>query len=196
MSIDIDSPQIAALREEIEELVGKMYSHSNFTHLSGLIGYKCKEYISVTTLERIWGYSTRNASKISVRTLDVIARFVDCSNWESYCKRLNEMQQRSSDVFQTAGAINNCDLAIGTRVRIAWQPDRVCVVEYLGGNRYVAVECDNSRMRPGDTFTCLTMQKGRELYMDNFTRCGEESAGECYVVGQISGLTAAEIIKD
>ena len=77
----MDSPQLAALREEIEELVGKMYSHSTVTHLSGLSGYKCKEHISVTTLERIWGYSTRNASKISVRTLDVIARFVDCDDW-------------------------------------------------------------------------------------------------------------------
>ena len=196
MSIDMDSPQLAALREEIEALVGKMYSHSNFTHLSGLIGYKCKEHISVTTLERIWGYSTRNASKISVRTLDVIARFIDHTDWEAYCKYLHEKYHRSSEIFQTAGAINSCDLAAGTKVRIAWLPDRVCVVEYLGGNRYVAVECENSRMRPGDTFTCLTIQKGRELYMDNFTHCGEESAGECYVVGQISGVTTAEIIKD
>ena len=196
MSINIDSPQLAALREEIEELVGKMYSHSNFTHLSGLIGYKCKEHISVTTLERIWGYSTRNASKISVRTLDVLARFVECDNWEEYCKRLREKFQRGSEIFRATGAINSNDLTSGTKVRIAWQPDRICVIEYLGGNRYVAVKCENSSMKPGDTFTCLTIQKGRELYLENFTRCGKEPAGECYVVGQISGLTTAEVIKD
>ncbi len=191
----MDSPQLAALRDEIEELVGKMYSHSNFTHLSGLIGYKCKEHISVTTLERIWGYSTRNANKISVRTLDVIARFIDHTDWEAYCKYLHEKNHSSSEIFQTAGAINSRDLATGTKVRIAWQPDRVCEVEYLGGNRYVAVKCENSSMKPGDTFTCLTIQKGRELYMENFTRCGKEPAGECYVVGQINGLTTAETIK-
>ena len=196
MSIDMDSPQLAALREEIEELVGKMYSHSNFTHLSGLIGYKCKEHISVTTLERIWGYSTRNASKISVRTLDVIARFVDCDDWEEYCKRLREKFQRGSEIFRATGAISSSDLTTGTKVRIAWQPDRICVIEYLGDNRYVAVKCENSSMKPGDTFTCLTIQKGRELYMENFTRCGKEPTGECYVVGQISGLTTAEVIKD
>ena len=126
----MDSPQLAALREEIEELVGKMYSHSNFTHLSGLIGYKCKEHISVTTLERIWGYSTRNASKISVRTLDVIARFVDCDDWEEYCKRLHEKFQRGSEIFRAIGAINSNDLTTGTKVRIAWQPDRICVIEW------------------------------------------------------------------
>lgn len=196
MSIDMDSPQLAALREEIEELVGKMYSHSNFTHLSGLIGYKCKEHISVTTLERIWGYSTRNASKISVRTLDVIARFVDCSNWETYCKRLQEKFQRSSEIFQVTGSINSCDIAIGTKIRIAWQPDRVCVIEYLGGYRYVAVKCENSRMKAGDTFTCQTIQKGRELYMECFTRRGKEEPEGCYLVGQINGLTTAEIIMD
>lgn len=118
------------------------------------------------------------------------------SNWETYCKRLQEKFQRSSEIFQVTGSINSCDIAIGTKIRIAWQPDRVCVIEYLGGNRYVAVKCENSRMKAGDTFTCQTIQKGRELYMDNFTRCGEESAGECYIVGQINGVTTAEIIMD
>ena len=196
MSINMDLPQIAALREEIEKSVGRMYSHSNFIHLSGLIGYKCKEHISVTTLERIWGYSTRNASKISVRTLDVIARFVDCADWECYCNRLHQESQQSSEIFRSPDAIISDNLAIGTRVRIAWQPDRICEVEYLGDNRYVATQCKNSTMKPGDTFTCLTIQKGRELYLENFTRCGKESDGECYVVGQINGLTTAEIIKE
>ena len=137
----MDSPQVAALRDEIEELVGKMYSHSNFIHLSGLIGYKCKEHISVTTLERIWGYSTRNASKISVRTLDVIARFVDCADWEEYCKRLHDKMQMSSGIFLAPDAINSNNLVIGTRVRIAWLPDRVCEVEYLGYNHFIALKC-------------------------------------------------------
>lgn len=197
MSINMDSPQIAALREEIEKMVGKMYSHSNFTHLSGLIGYKCKEHISVTTLERIWGYSTRNASKISVRTLDVIARFVDCADWESYCRLLHEKNQQNSGIFQAPDAIHSSNLVIGTRVRLAWIPDRVCEIEYLGNNRYIAVKCENSSIRPGDSFSCLLIEKGRELYMDNFTRSGEEPVtGTRYVVGQLSGLTTAEIIKD
>ena len=197
MSINMDSPQIAALRKEIEKMVGKMYSHSNFTHLSGLIGYKCKEHISVTTLERIWGYSTRNASKISVRTLDVIARFVDCADWESYCRLLHEKNQQNSGIFQAPDAIHSSNLVIGTRVRLAWIPDRVCEIEYLGNNRFVATRCENSSIRPGDSFSCLLIEKGRELYMDNFTRSGEEPVtGTRYVVGQLSGLTTAEIIKD
>ena len=197
MSINMDSPQIVALREEIEKLVGKMYSHSNFIHLSGLIGYKCKEHISVTTLERIWGYSTRNASRISVRTLDVIARFVDCADWENYCKLLHENNNQSSLIFQAPDTINSNNLIVGTRVKLAWLPDRVCEVEYLGNNRFVATRCENSSIRPGDSFSCLQIEKGRELYMDNFARSGEEPATDTrYVVGQISGLTTAEIIKD
>lgn len=172
-----------------------MYSHSNFTHLSGLICYKCKEHISVTTLERIWGYSTRNASKISVRTLDIIAKFVDCADWESYCKRLHEMLQKSIGIFQTAGAIKSCDLAIGTKVRIAWQPDRVCVIEHLSCHRFVAIKKEDSRIRPGDTFRCLQIEKGLELYMDHFTRNGESESDNRYAVGQINGLTMAEIIE-
>ena len=77
-------------------------------------------------------------------------------------------------------------------------PDRVCEVEYLGNNRFVATACWNSSIRPGDRVSCLTIQKGRELYMDNFVRCGEEPPVPAarYVVGQTSGLTMAKIIEE
>ena len=43
----------------------------------------------------------------------------------------------------------------------------------------------------------MQIQKGRELYMDCFTRSGEddEASKARYVVGQINGITIMEIIK-
>lgn len=120
---------------------------------------------------------------------------MDCSNWETYCKRLQEKFQRSSEIFQVTGSINSCDIAIGTKIRIVWQPDRVCEAEYMGENRFIAIKTENSSIRPGDTFRCLQIEKGRELYMDHFTRNGESESDNRYAVGQINGLTMAEIIE-
>lgn len=77
------------------------------------------------------------------------------------------------------------------------QPDRICEVEYIGENRFVAVYTENSSIRPDDSFSCLQIQKGRELYMDCFARSCEEVCNSTnrYVVGQISGITIIEIVE-
>lgn len=43
--------------------------------------------------------------------------------------------------------------------------------------------------------SALQIEKGRELYMDHFTRNGESESDNRYAVGQINGLTMAEIIE-
>ena len=198
MRIEIATPQIKALRDEVEKRVGKINGHDKFIKLEALIEKKCREHVSITTLQRLWGYSTRNASNVSIRTLDVISRVADANSWDDFCKKLHEGKKKESELFSSAEAINCCNLAVGTRIRLAWQPDRICEVEYLGNNNFVATKCENSGIKPGDSFSCLQIQKGRELYMDNFRRCGEEpsTTGARYLVGQISGLTTAEIIED
>ena len=198
MKIEIATPQIKALRDEVEKRVGKINGHDKFIKLEALIEEKCREHISITTLQRLWGYSTRNASNVSIRTLDVISRLADADSWDDFCKKIHAGGDNESELFSSAEAINCSNLAVGTRIRLAWQPDRVCEAEYLGNNRFVAIKCENSGIKPGDSFCCLQIQKGRELYMDNFTRCGEEpsATGARYLVGQISGLTTAEIIEN
>ena len=193
MSINIEMPQVAALRREVEKVVGNVGGHDKFVKLTELIENKCKEHISVTTLERLWGYSTRNANKISERILDIIARFVDANNWEDFCIGLS--RNRESILFEGDDIINCDNLKIGSRIRLGWQPDRMCEVEYLGDYRFVATKTENSTIRPGDTFRCLQIQKGRELQMDNFTRCNEhESSCARYVVGRTNGLSVVEHI--
>ena len=195
MSINIEMPQVAALRREVEKVVGNVGGHDKFVKLTELIENKCKEHISVTTLERLWGYSTRNANKISERILDIIARFVDANNWEDFCIGLS--RNRESILFEGDDIINCDNLKIGSKIKLGWQPDRVCEVEYLGDYRFVATKVENSTIRPGDTFRCLQIQKGRELQMDNFTRCNEqESSCARYIVGRTNGLSVVERIAE
>ena len=86
MGININTPQIIALRNEVERIFGKITSHSYLQKLSEEIEYKCKEHVSVSTLERLWNYSTRNVNNISVRILDIISCFVGAENWEHFCQ--------------------------------------------------------------------------------------------------------------
>lgn len=192
MSILIDSPQIKALRNEVEKRVGKINTHDKLTRLEGLIEDKCNDHVSITTLQRLWGYSTRNASNVSERILDIVSQFVDAKNWENFCATI----KMDSEQFYGEEVIDCRSLKVGTRIRLGWLPDRVCDVEYLGDNRFVAVKSENATIKAGDTFRCLLIEKGREFYMDNFTRSGEaESCGTRYVVGKNNGLTLVQLIE-
>ena len=69
MNIRSDAPQVVALKKEVEKKIGSISSHSAFERVSALVEAECSEHISVTTLERLWGYSTRGSNNISVQTL-------------------------------------------------------------------------------------------------------------------------------
>lgn len=197
MGININTPQIIALRNEVERIFGKITSHSYLQKLSEEIEQKCKEHISVSTLERLWNYSTRNVNNISVRILDIISRFVGADSWEDFCQEQQKNGNKESELFESKNAINCDNLKKGTLIKLGWAPDRICEIEYIGDNRFIATHTQNSSIKPGDSFKCLQMEQGRELYMDCFTREGEEMNNSTarYVVGQSSGITIIGITQ-
>lgn len=196
MGININIPQIQALRCEVEKVFGKISSHSCLHKLSEDIELKCKEHISVSTLERLWNYSTRNATNISVRILDIVSSYAGADCWEDFCNRLQKESNRESELFENKETINCDTLKEGTRIKIGWLPNRICEVEYIGNYRFVATHTVNSSIKPGDSFRCLQIEQGRELYMDCFTLQGEDmnNSTSHYVVGQTNGITIIEII--
>ena len=195
MNYKTDLPQIAALRNRVEDTVGfQMKTHNDFVMLVDIIERQLKEHMSETTLERVWGYSTRGYDTVSMRTLSVLARLVNTNDWESFCQMLRDEDQKESEIF-SANSILTTNLTVGTRLRIGWQPDRLITVKYLGDNRFEAEATENSSIKPGDSFSCLIFQKNRELYMDYFAREGEVPCPSSrYVVGQQNGLTTLEIL--
>ena len=197
MGININTPQIIALRNEVERIFGKITSHSYLQKLSEEIEHKCKEHISVSTLERLWNYSTRNINNISVRILDIISRFVDAENWEHFCQEQQKNGNKESELFESKNAINCDKLKKGTLIKLGWAPDRICEIEYTGGNCFVVTHTENSSINVGDSFKCLQMEQGRELYMDCFTREGEDMNNSTarYVVGQTNGITIIGITQ-
>jgi hypothetical protein len=114
------------------------------------------------------------------------------------CNILRIESGKESDLFLTK-AISAQSLKEGTRLLLGWQPDRICEIKYLGNNRFEVIRTENSSINPGDSFSCLLFEKGRELYLDLFQRAeenGEPNPEARYVVGQRNGLTTLEIIKD
>lgn len=201
MSIDSNIPQIAALRKAVEGSISFPLSvHGDFMKLSLLISQRIGESISESTLERVWGYSTRHYDTVSVRTLNILARFIGISSWRDFSEGLKGSLSGDSEMFASS-AIFSSELPVGARLKLGWMPDRICVIRHLGECRFVAEETFNATMQPGDTFYCFQFQKGRSVCMDHFVRaCDAFSSDDHtheslrYVVGQHSGLTVLEVL--
>lgn len=198
MSIPVASPEVCLLRLRIEEKLGRpVQCHNHFIGLSLQIERELHEHLSETTLERIWNYSTRQHSAVSLRTLDVLAVFAGFRGWVHFCTVQREISGKESAMF-SEGLLQVDQLSLGTRLRIGWMPDRQCVIRYLGNFRFVTETVRNSSsLRPGDSFSCLQFQLHRELYMDYFTRAGEPADGRNlrYAVGGQHGLVLLEVLS-
>jgi len=193
MNIKSDIPQIELLRQRVEKSIDfPLSTHGDFLRLSAGIEYTLREHMSESTLERLWGYSTRHYETVSMRTLNVLCRFIGFHGWDDFCESSGR-SPKESELF-AGETINTSDLETGTRIRLSWPPDRTCIVRYLGNNRFIAEATENSTMKTGDTFSCLQFQKGRELHLDSFRKAGSEEKYR-YVVGIDTGLTGLEIIE-
>lgn len=199
MNFKTNLPEIATLRSRVKAKVGlPLDTHFHFIQLVAELEKELREHMSETTLERVWGYSTRGYDTISRRTLDVLSRYVGATNWDDFCEMLRIECGEESNFFITK-ATTSQSLAIGTRLLIGWQPNRLCEIRYLGNNRFEVLRTENSSIHPGDSFSCLMFEKGRELYLDLFQRANEAgipNPNARYVVGQRNGLTTLEILKE
>ena len=126
MNIQTDIPQISLLRKAVEQAIDfPLSTHGDFLRLSAGIEFTLREHMSESTLERLWGYSTRHYNTVSVRTLNVLARFVGYQSWEEFCTTA-EKTGSESELFADQ-AICSAGLNVGDRLRIGWSPDRVCI---------------------------------------------------------------------
>ncbi|MBP3440769.1 MAG: hypothetical protein J6K24_05955 [Tidjanibacter sp.] len=192
MSIKSNIPQIAALRMRVERRFGKpLATHADFLALVDEIEKQQRQHISESTLERVWGYSTRGYDNVSLRTLDVLAFYGEGVHWAEFCALLAKEAGDESEFFDSK-TVTIAELTTGDVVRIGWLPDRLCEVRYLGEGRFVAERCENSTMRPGDSFECLEFVLGKPLSMCNFCREGIPSG--TYVAGKHHGLTTLHIL--
>lgn len=192
MRVNINTPEISALRQAVEQKFGcPLRAPRHFTSLSFDIEDALSEYLSGTTLQRLWQYKA-GYSTTAIHTLNVLCHYLGVSDWETFCRQLKDSSKVES-LMETKNGIDIGALKTGTKIRIGWLPDRLCIIKYLGNYRFEAIETTNSKLRAGDTFTCVHMQLGREMCLDRLVR---DTSDMNYVIGTRNGLTILEIVEE
>lgn len=174
------------LRNDIEiALNRKMQTPKDFDFLRDRIYARLHTMISRTTLMRIWGYVEEGVEPRK-GTLSVLAQFIGYQDYEDYCiNALEPKEQQSSPVMSRRLSVEK-EFHYGEHLRLTWQPDRECDVEYLGNQTFRVVASKNTRLREGDTFECSLIVEGEPLYIDNLKQ-GEMPA-VAYVCGKKTGV--------
>ena len=190
MAIKTDSIEIVSLKKAVE----KHFSHSletrtDFSLLAADIERTTHDHLAENTLRRLWGRIS-GYDTVFTRTLDVLSRYVGYDHFKSFCLSLKKSGERESEIISTGLTIKTEELLPGERIRLGWLPDRNCVVEYVGGRMFKAIECQNSTLQEGDTFECAIMIKNYPLFVDNLVHGGEHCAR--YSIGINNGLTILE----
>ena len=182
---------IAILRNLIEESVGRrIQTPADFNFLTGVIQERTHEMLSVTTLKRIWGY-IEGYDTTRYSTLNILTRCVGYKDWDSFVRNYCSSHDDTSSNLLFGKYIDAQQLEPGTKVRIAWNPNRECLLLSLGNGFFKVAEAVNSKIRPGDTFHCSLFIKDQPLYLDTLIQPEHESS--LFVVGNRGGLTKIDI---
>ena len=186
-------PEIVSLRRDIEnEVKRKIKTPYDFEFLAGVVWERLHEYISPTTLKRLWGYiaganTTRNS------TLCLLSRFLGFEDWDAYLNYLKAVEDEESDAFRGCG-VRSDELIAGQTVEITWFPNRRCVFKYLGHNTYVVNQSHNAKLQVGDTFQAMCFLEGHPMYLDNLLHDG--NAPISYVAGSKKGILKVVVNKN
>lgn len=173
------------LRLRVEETANmKATTPKEFEKLSEAIFSRTGVLLSPTTLKRIWGYLDE---PVTARrsTLDVLSRFCGWRDYDHFISGMTPDIESGNVGSKTIRAGEN--IRPGERVRLFWNPSRVCEIEYLGNLEWVVVEAEGTRLEPGDRFRCPLIISGEPLYLDNLTKDGTHAGA--YVCGSKSGVT-------
>ena len=181
--MDKDKTYYNSLRKAVEETAGKaLRTPNDFLWLQEKLRSQLGQKLSLATLERFWGYA-KTQYQPSRWTLDILSRYVGCKDFEQFCH--NEEDGVQSD-FLDRERISVDSLGVGARIRLNWQPNRQCVVEYLGKGEFRIVEAHGTKLSAGDTFVCHVFIQDEPLYLSDL--CHKGMPPVSYVAGKKTGV--------
>lgn len=177
---------IKRLCDAIEEALGRsVHTPKDFDMLSRRIFDRTGELLSRNTLRRIWG---RISGDVTPRctTLDILSRFIGYSSYRSFVdgSQLDEGDSSTPFFGRRLSAVNG--LAHGDRLRLTWQPGRVCDVEYNGSLHFRVIHSENTKLKEGDTFLCSLIIEGQPLYLEQLEQGNNPPTA--YICGKQGGV--------
>lgn len=177
---------------EVELRYGKaVETPYDFVCLRESIQRETGEYISVSTLKRLWGY-VKNSGGVRPSTLDVLARYVESYNFNDFICCMDASKYQDS-VYFAGAVVRSSDLSSGDNVILEWNPDRRVMLVYLGDNVFEVTDSGTSKLNAGDHFTACAFIQGEPLYLAEVIRHG--SPVSAYIAGRRGGLTRVEIVS-
>lgn len=185
----IQIPEISLLLQEVERKYGRKVSTStDFESLSVVIEHEIGEYLSSSTLKRLWGYvSLRPTPRIS--TLDVLCRYIGHQSFAAYRQALKNSGAVVSAFF-SAPCISSSELEAGETLTIGWAPNRLVTLRYEGDDTYEVMTVENAKLQVGDRFRATQFLLGYPLYIDHIQR--PDGTTPSYVAGKNGGLNRVE----
>ncbi len=174
------------LRSEIETALKKrLCTPKDFDFLRERLYARLHVLVSRTTLMRLWRYVNEGVTPRK-GTLDILAQFLGYQDWDSYCQNSRlPKEQQSSPILSRKLSVAK-ELIPGERLRLTWQPDRICDIEYLGDLQFHVKASENTRLKAGDTFECSLIIEGEPLYLDHLRQSAQQAIS--YVCGKQSGV--------
>ena len=186
---------IEKLKQAIEKKAGRtMRSPVDFDRLSYLIHENNREQISPSTLKRLWGYvSSSHMPRYS--SLSTLARYIGYPDWDAFCQSSPTITE---SYFFTSETIHSANLQPGKRLKIAWNPDRQCTIEYQGNSTFSVIESFNTQINKGDSFQVEHFYLHQPLILTNLCRrITPTSFSEPinYAIGYQTGLTSIQLLE-
>ena len=184
-------PEIAFLLKEVERKYGReVHTSTDFESLSVVIERDINEYISASTLKRMWGYVTLKPTP-RVATLDSLSRFIGYTSFNALCEALKTLPDVGTGFFSTKTLLSAA-IQPGTRLVIGWPPKSQITLRHEGGGKYLILNQINTDLRQGDQFYSAGFLLGCPLYLTGILRDGQWTSP--FVAGKQSGLNCLEML--
>ena len=181
-----NNQNIMLLRQMVEEtLAHRLKTSTDFAFLSGCIQGRLRQTISVSTLERIWGY-VEGYQTIRESTLSLLAQFVGYPDWQTFVSDYCNVPSAQSSRRILAPTLEAIEMPVGGRVLIEWNPGRRCELLHLGNARWRVEHCEKTKLAVGDTFVCHRFTLNYPLYLSDYRHADEPPS--LFVVGNRGGL--------
>ena len=178
------------LKQIVARQIGRtLESPADYEYLSEQIQKKTGEYLSPTTLKRVFGHIPYEG-QLRPTTLSILARYAGYNGWQDYLDK-----QHVESGFIAAQRVVANELNKGQKICIAWNPDRECLIEHLGEGRFVVLHAQNSTLQIGDQFTATQFILGQPLTATEVVSVREPRQQDTYIAGAKTGLTKIELLN-
>lgn len=182
-------PELNYLLVQVEKRYGRRVATStDFEALSVDIERLVREFLSASTLKRLWGYVTSHPVPRK-DTLDILCRYIVYRDFRLFCESLKTTEAFASRFLTEA--VYCSDLPAGARLTLGWNPNRLVVLSHLGGGLFEVVSSEQSKLLPGDRFELTHLMKGYPLFIPRILRDGTYTPA--YIAGNDGGLTLLEV---